>query len=167
MENNKDNEPLQPFVMDDTNAPAYWNVDILWQVKATGKQTNHALSMIEQVMPYSSGPPPHVHPDMEEMFYVMEGEMTICIAGTVYIFKPGTFGFVPRNTIHYFKVTSQENCRVLNFYTPSGFEESVMTTMKAESLTLPPKGLKPSGTGDQVWLNVEPIDLINYKLEKK
>lgn len=93
--------------------------------------------------------------------------MTICIADKVYIFKPGTFGFLSRNTIHYFKVTSRENCRVLNFYTPSGFEESVMTTTKAESLTLPPKGLKPSGKGDQVWSAVEPIDLLNYKSGKE
>ena len=36
----KQNE-LKPFVMDDNNSPAYWNVDILWVVKATGatKQT--------------------------------------------------------------------------------------------------------------------------------
>ena len=63
--------------MDDNNSRAYWNVDILWVVKATGLQTNGVLSMIAQTMPYYSGPPPHLHTGMEEMFYFLEGEMTV------------------------------------------------------------------------------------------
>ena len=162
---NKIQSELKPFVMADTNATAYWNMDILWIVKAAGNQTGHALTLIEQTMPFSSGPPPHLHTNMEEMFYVLEGEITICIADKIYLFKPGTFGFIPRNTVHYFKVTSKENCKVLNFYTPSGFEEGLEGSTKAESLTLPPKGLPPSGKGkgQQQFVNITPVDLMNYQ----
>ncbi len=164
MGNNTQSE-LKPFVMVDTDAPAYWNMDILWIVKAAGNQTNGAFTLIEQTMPFSSGPPPHLHTNMEEMFYILEGEMTICISDKIYVFKPGTFGFIPRNTVHYFKVTSKENCKVLNFYTPSGFEEGLEGATKAESLTLPPKGLPPlvKGKGQQETVNVVRADLMKYQ----
>ena len=161
---NKIRSELKPFVMVDTDAPAYWNMDILWIVKAAGYQTKGAFTLIEQTMPYSSGPPPHIHTNMEEMFYILQGEMTIFISDTIYMFKPGTFGFIPRNTVHYFKVTSKEDCKVLNFYTPSGFEEGLEGSTKAASLVLPPKGLPPSGKGkkQQEFVKIVPVDLMNY-----
>jgi len=154
---------LQQFVANDSNAPAYWMFDILWVIKASGKQTGNAFSMIEQTMPYGSGPPPHFHADMEEMFYVIEGEITIWIEGKISRFTPGTFGFIPRKAVHYFKITSKENCRALNMYTPSGFEEGIVRNAeKAEQLTLPPKGLKFNGKDDMhVALQMDVVDLLN------
>ena len=164
MEPTKQNEP-KPFVTDNNNSPAYWNVDILWIVKAAGLQTNGVLSMIEQTMPYNSGPPPHLHTGMEEMFYLIEGEMTVWVAGEIKVLKPDSFCLVPRNTVHYFKITSKENCRALNIYTPAGFEEGLMeNAAKAESLILPPKGLKPSPFGwRHVDVDIAPVDLMSYR----
>lgn len=153
---------LEQFTTNDNNAPAYWMFDILWMIKASGAQTGNAFSMIEQTMPYGSGPPPHFHPDMEEMFYVIEGEITIWIDGRVSRLSPGTFGFIPRKAVHYFKVTSNENCRALNMYTPSGFEEGIVRNAeRAETLSIPPKGLKFNGKDDMhISVNIEMIDLL-------
>lgn len=153
---------LRPFLTTNENAPAYWMFDILWVIKATGKQTGGQLTMIEQTMPYGSGPLPHMHPDMEEMFYVIEGELTIWINGEISVFKEGTFGLIPRRAVHYFKITSKENCRALNIYTPSGFEEGIMrNAQKAERLTLPPKGLGVKSQDDMhVSIDIEPVDLM-------
>ena len=70
-------------------------------------------SVIEQLMPEGSGPPPHVHP-IEEVFYVSEGEMTVHVGEDVIILGPGCVGYVPRNTVPWFK-TTKGPCRVLNF----------------------------------------------------
>ena len=36
MNSNENNHQVEPFLTDNVTAPAFWNVDILWQVKATG-----------------------------------------------------------------------------------------------------------------------------------
>ena len=69
--------------IDQDVASAYWMLDILWVVKAYATDTNNTFSMIEQTMPYGSGPPPHYHQDMDEMFYILEGELTIWLDGKI------------------------------------------------------------------------------------
>ena len=136
--------PFKGFVSSAKDCPAYWFVDILWLVHATGDQTEGRYSVIEQWMPQGSGPPPHVHPGEDETFWVMQGEMTIDIGGEVLILGPGSMGHVPRNTVHSFKVTGTEDCHVLNYYSPAGFEQAIMGCARpAEARTLPPKGLDP------------------------
>ena len=68
--------------------------------------------------------------------------MTVTVGGQTLVLGGGAIGKVPRNTVHSFKVTSNEVCHVLNFYTPTGFEQAIVgCSRQAESRTLPPKGL--------------------------
>lgn len=54
---------------------------------------------------------------------------------------PGSFVFIPSGTVHSFRVDS-ETCRLLNGYTPAGFEKVIYTLgVPAEERTLPPKGI--------------------------
>ena len=144
--------PFTAFVSDNTTAPAYWFLDCLWIVHATSAQTNGEYSVIEQFMPEGSGPPPHVH-TIEEIFFVIEGEMTVHIGEgeneKTVILGPGCLGNVPRNTVHHFK-TTKGPCRVLNFYISAGFENALIgTAVPAEARTLPPKGFDKQ-TGPQM-----------------
>lgn len=124
-------------------SPAYWLVDILWVIHASGEQTEGRYSVIEQWMPPVSGPPPHVHP-IDEAFYVMEGEMTLMAGGETLVLREGSMGHVPRGTVHSFEVTGEGTCHVLNWYTPAGFEEAIAGCARpAEERALPPKGLDP------------------------
>jgi quercetin dioxygenase-like cupin family protein len=133
--------PFLPFMSNAEEVPAYWFLNCLWTIHATGIQTGGQYSVIEQLMPEGSGPPPHVHP-IEEVFYVIEGEMTVHLGAphaSVLILGPGTMGHVPRNTIHWFK-TTKGPCRVLNFYSPAGFEQAIAGSARpAGARTLPPK----------------------------
>ena len=97
----------EPFVSTPKDSPAYWLLDILWVIHATGDQTQGRYSVIEQWMPVGSGPPPHVHPFEDEFFWVMEGEMTVKVGGKTLVVGPGSLGHMPRNTVHSFKVTSK------------------------------------------------------------
>ena len=133
-----------PFISTPKDSLAYWLLDVLWVVQATGEQTQGHYSMIEQWMPQGSGPPPHVHPYEDESFWVIEGEMTVEVGGKTLVLGPGSLGHVPRNTVHSFKVTSKAVCRVLNYYTPAGFEQSIIGSARAaERRELPPAGLDP------------------------
>jgi quercetin dioxygenase-like cupin family protein len=132
---------LTPFVTRNDQVDALWQVDILWMMLATSEQTGGAYTLIEELCPRGSGPPPHWH-EQHELFYVIDGEVTFLtgederrIAG------PGSFVFIPTGTVHSFRVDS-DTCRLLNGYTPGGFEKVIYTLgMQAKERTLPPKGI--------------------------
>ncbi len=132
----------EPFISTRNDAPAYWLLDVLWVVHAAGEQTHGGYSLVEQWMPPGAGPPSHVHPYAEEMFFVVEGEMTVEVGGLTLVLGPGSLGHVPRNTVHSFKVTGKTVCHVLNYYTPAGFEQCIIGSARpAERRELPPTGL--------------------------
>ncbi|CAN5310436.1 cupin domain-containing protein [soil metagenome] len=132
-------KPFSAFKSDAATSPAYWFLNCLWIIHATAEQTGGEYSLIEQWMPEGSGPPPHIHP-IEEVFYVIEGEMTVQVGEESLVLGPGQVGNVPRNTVHHFK-TTKGPCSVLNFYTPAGLELAIIgSAVPAEARTLPPKG---------------------------
>jgi len=134
----------EPFISTATESPAYWLLDILWVVHATGEQTNGRYSMIEQWMPDDAFAPPHVHPHADESFWVIEGEMTVEVGGKTLVLGPGSLGHVPRNHVHSFKVTGKTVCHILNYYSPAGFEQSVIGSARpAERREMPPRGMDP------------------------
>jgi hypothetical protein len=63
--------PKHAYMEHNTNAPAYWQVGILWAMLATSDQTNGQFSLMEEWCPKDSGPPPHYH-DQDEAFYLIE-----------------------------------------------------------------------------------------------
>ena len=130
--------PAIGFARNRETAPAYWMLDLLWLVLIDGHETGGAFSVMEQWMRQGSGPPiPHIHP-IDEWFYVMEGEMTVELGDQTIIGRAGDSLWIPRGTVHRFKVTSPL-CRALNGYTPAGFEQVIIGLAKpAERRELPP-----------------------------
>jgi quercetin dioxygenase-like cupin family protein len=47
-----------------------------------------------------SAPPPHFHPDQDERFEVLEGELTALVDGSEQVLKPGDTLEVPRGAVH-------------------------------------------------------------------
>jgi len=75
--------------------------------KATGAQTDDALLLFEVAMPQGKATPLHVHPDADETFYVLEGEVRVHIAGTEdRVVSNGSVVGVPRGAPHAFAVIS-------------------------------------------------------------
>ncbi len=130
----------KPFELNYQQGKPYWMVDILWVVLAERATTNGTFSLMWQLCPKGSGPGPHYH-DQDEGFFVNEGEITYMADGEQLVAKQGSFVWIPRGTVHSFRVDS-ETATLLNFYTPAGFEQVIMAGgLTAEALTLPPKGL--------------------------
>ena len=116
----------RPYVLDRKTSPAFWMVGTLWLPMATGIQTGNRFAFIEQVMPSGLGPPTHRHPWADEGFYVLEGTCGFNADGKTIEAGPGAFVHLPRMTPHSFSVLSDE-ARVVNFYSPAGFELVVMS----------------------------------------
>ena len=128
-----------PYVSSIAAAPAYWQVGILWAMLATGAQTGGAYSLIWELCPKNSGAIPHFH-DQDEQFFVIDGEITYLADGQELRATAGSFVFIPRGTVHSFRVDS-ETATLLNSYSPAGFERVITELAEpAPTRTLPPAG---------------------------
>jgi mannose-6-phosphate isomerase-like protein (cupin superfamily) len=138
-------QPVAPsaFVRSRESAPAYWFIDILWLVLVDGHDSGGTFSVMEQWMHQGAGPPLfHVHP-IDEWFYVLEGDMTVEMEDRPVVLRAGDSLWISRGTAHRFKVTSSL-CRVLNGYTPAGFEQVIIGLAEpAERRELPPPMDRP------------------------
>jgi quercetin dioxygenase-like cupin family protein len=118
--------------------PAYWFLNQLAIIKASGKQTANAFSLLEMVAPVGRGSPYHIHHADDETFYVLEGQIEFISGERRMIGGPGTSVFLPRNIPHGFRVLGTTPARFLVFNAPAGFNEFVMEAGEpAKSLTLP------------------------------
>ena len=125
------------------DAPAYWFLNILWIVLVDGAETGGRYSVMEQLMPKDSGPEPHVHPLGDEYFYVLDGAMRMEIGGEAVEASTGGSVWIPRGTVHAFKVSSP-TCRVINTFAPAGMEQVIKAIAQpALQKDLPPPGPAP------------------------
>lgn len=92
-------------------------------IKATGKETNNSFYLGESVAePGFPGPPPHVHEHLHDMFYVLEGMLTMRLGDETTELPEGAFVCVPPGVVHTFSNPGETPVRFLNFNTPAGWE---------------------------------------------
>jgi mannose-6-phosphate isomerase-like protein (cupin superfamily) len=92
-----------------------------WTLLASAELTGGAFELFEEVRETPSGPPPHVHRDRDETFYVVAGQY-VFTRGTVELeVGPGQVVFVPRGTRHHFR-TIEAGSRTLILIAPAGLE---------------------------------------------
>ena len=92
--------------------------------KAVGSDTHGHLGLFENVIqPSGTAPELHIHRQMEEMFYVLEGEVVIKVGNQTIQGQPGAFVLVPRNTPHTFANLGAEPAKLLIMFTPGGERE--------------------------------------------
>jgi quercetin dioxygenase-like cupin family protein len=92
-------------------------------IKAEAATTGGSFFMSEtEIEPGFPGPPPHTHEHMHDMFYVLEGVLTLLVDGDTIDARPGTFVCAPPGTVHTFTNRSGAPVRFLNLSTPGGFE---------------------------------------------
>ena len=128
------------FIHHVDEAPAYWMQGILWTMLADAEDTGGRWSMMEQLLPKGSGPPPHKHLWSDETFYILDGEITFLIENELRTATKGAFINVARNTRHAFRVDS-DTARFLNGYTPASMEAMVAELgRRTDQRTLPPPG---------------------------
>ena len=135
------------FIHHVDEAPAYCMQGILWTMLADADDTGGRYSMMEQLLPKGSGPPPHKHLWSDETFYILDGTITFLLEGEIRTATKGAFVNVARNTRHAFRVDS-DTARFLNGYTPASMEAMVAELgRRTEQRTLPPPAPPmPAGT---------------------
>jgi mannose-6-phosphate isomerase-like protein (cupin superfamily) len=125
-------------------SPAYWYRGALWNVLMSADQTLGEFTLLDQVIPAGAGPPAHVHERQAEGFYVLSGELELVVGANDETVRagPGSAVWVPKSTRHAFRVVSDEDARLLNFYAPGGFDDHLpYYGVEATAQTLPPAEL--------------------------
>jgi mannose-6-phosphate isomerase-like protein (cupin superfamily) len=74
------------------------------------------------IQPHRQGPPMHEHPDEDDSFYVLEGELTFEVEDEQLVAGPGTFVLVPPGVRHTFRNDGDTAVRMLNLHAPAGFD---------------------------------------------
>jgi mannose-6-phosphate isomerase-like protein (cupin superfamily) len=104
---------------------AYWSLGDLWIVHLSAKQTEGRFSLLETLWAPAFPAPLHVHRDADELYYVLEGELTVHLPGRTRRRGPGGWVYCPRGLAHTYEVTSPTPARLLYVGSPAGFEEFV------------------------------------------
>ena len=92
--------------------------------KVTGKDTNGHFGLFEFVMePGTEGASPHLHKQLTEMFYVVDGEVELLLDQRKVIAQPGAFMLVPENTPHGFSNPGQKQATLLIMFCPADSRE--------------------------------------------
>ena len=92
-------------------------------LKGTGASSDGMFFLSETtVEPGFPGPPPHVHRELHDLFYVLDGTLILRDGDEAIAATPGTFACFPPGTVHTFSNPGDEPVRFLNFNTPAGWE---------------------------------------------
>jgi len=115
-----------------------------YRLLVTGKETDGAFATIEMIIPPGGGPGPHAHPDFQETFYVVEGEVEVKSEAGTYIAQKGAYVVIPKGGIvHCFKNKSDKVANLLCTVVPSGLEEMFLEVGQPVALGefLPPPAM--------------------------
>ena len=94
-----------------------------YRIIISGKETNGNYAVIEMIVPPGGGPSPHAHPNTQEMFHVLEGEVEFKTeTGKQIVSKDGFVNIPFGGAIHCFKNTSEKYARLLCTVVPAGLE---------------------------------------------
>ncbi len=95
----------------------------LYRIILSGEQTGGKTAIIEMNVPPGSGPMPHEHPEFQESFYVVEGEVEMRTKEGITLAQKGAIVTIPLGgPIHAFKNNSDKTAKLLCIVSPAGLD---------------------------------------------
>jgi quercetin dioxygenase-like cupin family protein len=101
----------------------------VYRFLVTGAETGGAYFAMEAIVAPGGGPPPHIHRDEDETFYVIEGEIEFLLGERIVSGSVGDFVNVPRGTLHRFANAGSERARLIITFSPAGIEKFFEETL--------------------------------------
>jgi len=129
----------------DGEGDAIWFNNDLFTFKATSEETGSAFTLFEERSQRGKVTPLHLHPNADETFWVIDGEIRVYVDGAERTVEQGGVASVPRRMPHALMVTSELAC-ILTIVTP-GCKELEMFFREvgepATQRTIPPSAPLP------------------------
>jgi quercetin dioxygenase-like cupin family protein len=131
----------QPYVLHQSDP--VWYADGLFEFHVPSELTGGAMSVFRATCPEGFGPPRHIHTREDEVFLVLDGDVTFEVAGRRQLAGPGTSVWMPRGVPHAFRIES-EIATMLGVIAPGHFEGLFRVLgVPALERAMPPAGAAP------------------------
>ncbi|MFB7288925.1 cupin domain-containing protein [Actinacidiphila glaucinigra] len=105
-----------------TDTEPFWFLGGQARILLPGRATGDAMSLMEFSDPIGHAPPHHVHENEEELWFVLDGEVSFFVGDKRHDLIPGQVAFGPRGVPHSYLVRS-EGARLAVVFSPAGIEE--------------------------------------------
>jgi mannose-6-phosphate isomerase-like protein (cupin superfamily) len=109
---------------------------VVLTIRVSTAQTGGDFAVWEEVAPAGSGPPRHIHHEVDEAFQILEGSYRVWCDGRTYVLGPGAMAMVPKGTPHAFRCLGPGHGRMLTTVVPGGLDDFFIE-VEARGFTLP------------------------------
>jgi quercetin dioxygenase-like cupin family protein len=104
---------------------SFWLLTDLHTFKIVGDDTDGALAVAELTAGPELGPPPHIHHNADENFYILEGTFDFSLAGQAFSAGVGAFVHLPKGVVHTHRAGGGTSARALVMQSPAGVERFI------------------------------------------
>jgi quercetin dioxygenase-like cupin family protein/catechol 2,3-dioxygenase-like lactoylglutathione lyase family enzyme len=108
------------FHTEPESSEAWWFLDTMVVVRNPKGAPRFPLVM-ELIVPPGGSPPRHVHQDLHDAFFLLDGEVVLSVGDETIVARPGTYAVVPAGSDHTFRVTSPTPARMLLVHDDDSF----------------------------------------------
>ena len=108
---------------------SFWGPGDVYTFLVTGAESGGAYFAMDALVPPGGGPPPHIHANEDETFYIVEGECSIRLGDETVTAGAGDFVNVPRGIVHSFRNEAATPMRMILTFSPSGIEKFFEETL--------------------------------------
>jgi mannose-6-phosphate isomerase-like protein (cupin superfamily) len=116
--------------------PVWWFLDTLVVEHRCAPEMDTVV--LEMILPVGSSPPLHVHDDLDDTWYVLEGQMVVRCGDEELVVGAGHWVSMPRGVPHTFRVVGESEARILLVHDNGSFRDLVRDlSVPATSHTVP------------------------------
>ena len=127
---------------DSEQAQAWWFLDLL--VVEHRCAPDMETVVLEMTLPVGSSAPLHVHDDLDDTWYILDGEMAVRCGDDVSVVGPGYWVSMPRGVPHTFRVVGDREARILLVHDNASFRDLIRDLgVPAEARVTPPRPVFP------------------------
>ncbi|HVW78900.1 MAG TPA: cupin domain-containing protein [Alloacidobacterium sp.] len=110
------------MVLETGQGHSFWLMGDFYSIKTAAEQTGGAYSITEIKSFPGNGPPPHIHHNEDECWYVVEGAFSVIINDRIFDIADGDYVRIPKGTPHTFKNVGAVPGKMLVILSPGGLE---------------------------------------------
>ncbi len=117
--------------------PAYWFFDSLAVLRTPAADSSPAI--IEMTVSPDGGAPLHVHPDLDDSFYLLDGQLAMRCGEHTFVARPGDYVVLPKGVPHTFRVLGRQPAGMLQVHQDDSFLRFIQAVgIPAATASLPP-----------------------------
>ena len=103
--------------------PAWWFLDTLVVEHRCAPEMNTVV--LEMTLPVGAAPPLHVHDNLDDTWYILEGQMVVRCGDQELVVGAGHWVSMPRGVPHTFLVVGEREARILLVHDNASFRDFV------------------------------------------